>query len=118
MLNTLAEATTTSPEWVQLVTAFGAPGALAGVIVFLLRTVGTFLKDERAAQKEHHQELAKAQTALVDRVIEHAESIATTSQGTATVLKSAADTSLQVVSQAREVLRDTERFYARTKPGG
>lgn len=105
------------PNWQSLFQAFGIPGAFGVVMIFILKKVGSFLSDERDAQKKHMQEINDAKNEMIEHVIGGAKSIAEENTRAAGEFNKACDTLSAITLQSRELAREL-RIQAPTRPTG
>lgn len=97
----------------QLLTAYGVPGTIVAVAMFLLRAIGKFISDQRDAQAahqslmqsrdlEHAKQLDELYRALFSEMVGQIKSIAETT-------KSAAQSARAASEQALNVLRESQK---------
>ncbi len=107
----------TGPDsWSQIITTFGGPGIFIAGALYVLKAFGKFLEEQRAAGLAADKQKSDLQTAVFNAQIAGLNSLAQSQKECVSGLQTASTTQLAVVSQCRELLRESQA-HAETHKG-
>lgn len=110
LLLTMAAEDPTPTQWVSTGVGVGSPVLAGGILLYLLKTIQGFLKDERASQLDHQKELSEAHSKTVKVMMDGLEQSAMHATTMAKGITEASASQVAAIQAAKDLVSEIDRI--------